>query len=85
MTPAKIWRFRERLRRVLKKSFPQIDQIEIGAAMKLLERLMVNEAFNLVMAEHGRDCACWYCILQLNGEIVRWQAERRIIRENDYD
>lgn len=35
----------------------------------------------LVIAKHGRDCACWNCILRLNGEIVRLLARLRVDRE----
>lgn len=86
MTPKKLYQFRERLRRVLKSAFPEADAVSIGRAMTYLERLMVNEAFRLTEIEHPRDCACWHCILSFNGEVVRWQAQRRAAAENeDYD
>jgi hypothetical protein len=87
MTPRKLGAFRIKLRNELWKCFPRGDAALMFRAMQRIEALMVREAFNLVDAEHADSCACWHCLLNLHGEIIRHHAEMRAAREaaEDHD
>ena len=82
MTPDKMKALRIALRIELQKYFPQADAVDIGWAVRGLEKVVVREAARLVDVEHCDECACWDCLGRLHGEVHRWQSEVRV-RQRD--